>query len=106
MTLKAAQATSKTSVAKIFFENAIGLPDNLVARDGSIAIRVVKDPFCIHLIKRFRKPLVSTSANLHGEETPALFKNISLEVQQRVEYIVKWKKESEEKNQPPQMQFH
>ena len=93
----------QTRPTTIVFENAIGLPDNLVARDGSIAIRVVKDPFCIHLIKRFRKPLVSTSANLHGEETPALFKNISLEVQQRVEYIVKWKKESEEKTQPSQI---
>src|SRR5215217_1780706 len=50
----------------IIFENAIALPGKLIAADGSIAIRVVKDAFCRHLIKRLRKPIVSTSANSSG----------------------------------------
>lgn len=93
----------QTRPTTIVFENAIGLPDNLVAEDGSIAIRIIKDAFCIHLIRRFHKPLVSTSANVHGEETPSLFKNISIQVQQSVDYVVQWKRDSEEKAQPSQI---
>ena len=56
----------------VIFDNAVSLPDNLVASDGSIAIRIVKDDFCRHLIKRLRKPIVSTSANISGEPSPAM----------------------------------
>ena len=47
---------NQTRPTTIVFENAINLPDNLVAKDGSIAIRIVRDEFCRHLIKRLRKP--------------------------------------------------
>src|SRR5437764_965144 len=51
----------------IIFDHAIGLPENLIAKDGSIAIRIVQDEFCRHLIRRLRKPIVSTSANTSGQ---------------------------------------
>src|SRR5436305_8010713 len=54
----------------IIFDNAVNLPDNLVAEDGSIAIRLTKDEFCRHLIKRLQKPIVSTSANVSGQPYP------------------------------------
>ena len=60
----------------IIYEGAIGLADNLVNADGTIGIRLVNDEFCRHLIKRFRKPLVSTSANVSGHPTPAFFREI------------------------------
>src|SRR4029077_4325678 len=50
----------------VIYEGAIGLADNLIAEDGSVALRIVREDFCRHLIKRFRKPLVSTSANISG----------------------------------------
>ena len=57
------KATKPTTV---IYEAALGLAENLVSEDGSIAMRIVKDDFCRHLIKRLRKPLVSTSANISG----------------------------------------
>jgi L-threonylcarbamoyladenylate synthase len=72
----------------VIYDGAIGLADNLVAGDGSIAIRIVREDFCRHLIKRFRKPIVSTSANIAGEKTPINFSGISGEIKTGVDYIV------------------
>lgn len=58
----------------------IYLADNVVAEDGSIAIRIPMHDFCKELIKRFRKPIVSTSANISGEETPESFDQINGEI--------------------------
>lgn len=87
----------------IIFENAIALPDTLIAADGSIAIRVVKDAFCRHLIKRLRKPIVSTSANSSGQPSPQTFNDISETIRQRVDYIVKWRQEETTPAQPSQL---
>ncbi len=72
----------------VVYESAIGLASNLVSEDGSIAIRIVKDEFCRHLIKRFRKPIVSTSANLSGQPSPRNFSDIPGEIKKGVDYIV------------------
>ena len=61
----------------VVYEGAIGLADNLIGKDGSVAIRICNDPFCKHLIKRFRKPIVSTSANISGDPFPKLFSEIT-----------------------------
>jgi L-threonylcarbamoyladenylate synthase len=84
----------------VIYEGAVGLAENLIAADGSIGIRVVKDDFCRHLIKRFGKPLVSTSANISGREAPANFKNISGEVRDAVDYIVKYRQTDEQPASP------
>ena len=60
----------------VVYEGAIGLADNLVGKDGSVAIRITDDTFCKHLIKRFRKPIVSTSANVSGEPPARYFSEI------------------------------
>mgnify|MGYP003574988460 CR=1 FL=1 len=87
----------------VIFDHAVGLPDNLVAADGSIAIRIVQDPFCRHLIKRLRKPLVSTSANISGEPSPKSFKTISPQIRQQVDHIVQWRQDDEAPAQPSQI---
>ena len=79
----------------VIYEGALGLAENLVSEDGSIAIRVVREDFCRHLIKRFRKPLVSTSANISGQEPPANFKGISAEIIQGVDYVVKFRQQDQ-----------
>jgi L-threonylcarbamoyladenylate synthase len=84
----------------IVFENAINIPENLIAADGSVAIRLVNDVFCRHLIKRLRKPLVSTSANSSGAPAPQTFGGVSDEIKRSVDYIVQWRQEETSPAQP------
>src|SRR5690606_11784910 len=60
---------SFTAPTTIITPVAIHLADNEVADDGSVAIRVPRDPFCKALLKRFGRPLISTSANISGGDT-------------------------------------
>ncbi len=77
----------------VIYEGAIGLADNIIAPDGSIAIRICNEEFCRHLIKRFRKPIVSTSANISGEPTAKLFADINEELKKGVDYIVNYRQD-------------
>lgn len=70
------------------YPNAYNLPANMPAADGSIAIRIVQDCFCQKLIKALNRPLVSTSANISGEPTPATYTDISEAVRAKMDYIV------------------
>ena len=73
----------------VIYDNALGFPDNVVAADGSIGIRVTTDPFCKSLIKRMGIPLVSTSANISGGPSPAHFGLIDEKVVNGVDYVVR-----------------
>ena len=84
----------------VVYDGALGFADNLVAKDGSIAIRICKDEFCRQLIKRFRKPIVSTSANISGMPAPKFFKEISDEIKNGVDHIVRYMQEDETSTQP------
>ena len=79
----------------VVYENVIGLADNLLAADGSAGIRIVKEPFCKHLIKRFRKPVVSTSANISGEPAAPDFSAISPLIKSAVDYIVEYRQDDD-----------
>lgn len=83
------QETKKPTT--VIYEGAIGLADNLVAKDGSIAIRICNEDFCRHLIKRFRKPIVSTSANISGEPAAKIYTDISDEIKKGVDCIVNYR---------------
>lgn len=72
----------------IIYEGGIGLAENLLSEDGTIAIRVVKDEFCKHLVKRFGKPIVSTSANFSGKPTASTFNEIDPELVTKADYVV------------------
>jgi L-threonylcarbamoyladenylate synthase len=80
----------------VIYNGGVGLAENLIAADGSIAIRVIKENFCRHLIKRFRKPLVSTSANISGQEAPDHFKRIAPDIRTSVDYVVSYRQSDEE----------
>ncbi|MEJ7736724.1 MAG: L-threonylcarbamoyladenylate synthase [Chitinophagaceae bacterium] len=77
----------------IIYQGAIGLADNLIQTDGTIGIRVVNEPFCKHLIKRFRKPVVSTSANLSGQPAPGMFNEIAAVIKDGADYIVQYRQD-------------
>lgn len=72
----------------IIYEKAEGLPKELLAGDGSIGIRLIKDDFCKRLITKMNRPLVSTSANFSGEKSPMKFSDISAEIKNAVDFVV------------------
>lgn len=84
----------------IVFDGAKNLAENVLANDGSIGIRIVNHPFCQQLLQRFKRPLVSTSANLSGEPSAATFDEIDDEIKEGVDYIVKFGQENQEKGRP------
>ena len=87
----------------VIYENGLGFPDNVVNEDGSIAIRIASDEFCRALIKRYRKPIVSTSANLSGAPSPGIFIEIAPEIYNGVDYVVKYRQEDETRNAPSRL---
>ena len=77
----------------VVYKGAIGLAENLVGKDGSIAIRICHDSFCKHLIKRFRKPIVSTSANMSGQPPAKIFSEINPGLKNSVDHVVKYRQD-------------
>jgi len=77
----------------VIYDGALGLAENLTGKEGSIAIRICKDTFCRQLIKRFRKPLVSTSANISGGPVAKTFAEVTDEIKQGVQYIVSYRQD-------------
>ncbi len=78
----------------IIYDNPINLPKELLAKDGSIAIRMVKKGFAKDLIKNIQTPIISTSANVSGEPAPSNFDEISEEILQNVDYVVNLHRQS------------
>jgi len=72
----------------IIYDKPLKVANNLVAQDETLAIRVIKEKFCEQLIYKFRKALVSTSANISGQPSPKSFAEISPEIIKGVDYIV------------------
>ncbi len=91
------QTTKPTTV---IYDNALGLADNVLADDGSVAMRICNDEFCRHLIKRFRKPIVSTSANISGAPSPEIFADIAGEIKAGTDYVVKWRQDETDAARP------
>ena len=71
----------------IIFDNAVNLAPNLVAEDGSIAMRITQEKFSHELCFRFQKPIVSTSANVSGEPAAQNYRDISQEILDAVDYV-------------------
>lgn len=77
----------------IIYPGAHHLAPSLIAPDGTIGIRITRESFSQSLIYRFRKPIVSTSANISGESSPHFFGEISEEIKNAVDYIVDYRRE-------------
>ncbi|MBM3414292.1 MAG: threonylcarbamoyl-AMP synthase [Bacteroidetes bacterium] len=84
----------------VIYQQVIGLAGTILGQDGSAGIRICKDPFCNQLIKRFNKPIVSTSANVSGMPTPLRFSTIDARIVHGVDYVVKWRQHQEKDGQP------
>lgn len=77
-----------TKPLTIIYPNAKGLAPSILAKDGSIGVRITNDPICLKLIRGMRKPIVSTSANISGEQSPTCFDDISDSIKENVDTIV------------------
>lgn len=89
-----------TKPTTVIYRGAIGLAENVVGKDGSIAMRICQDEFCRNLIKRLRKPLVSTSANISGKPVANIFEEIGIEIKIGVDYIVTHRQDEKEPGAP------
>lgn len=83
----------------IVYSGAKNLPEQLIAEDGSIGIRIVNHPFCSQLIQRFRRPIVSTSANFSGQASPRNFLEIDPDILDQVDYVVQYGQDNPELGQ-------
>lgn len=84
----------------IIYEGARNVASNLIAEDGSLAIRITKEKFSQTLCQRFRKAIVSTSANISGNPSPQSFIDISEEIKSGVDYIVKYRQSERSDSKP------
>ena len=89
-----------TTPLTVIYPGAKNLAANLIAEDGSIGIRFTKEEFTRQLLQRFRRPIVSTSANISGEKSPAFFDEISEEIKESVDYIVEYRQDDRMPLQP------
>lgn len=82
-----------TKPLTVIYDGARNLAPNLIAEDGSVGIRVTSEEFSKQLCFRFRKAIVSTSANISGQPAPAVFSEISDEIKNAVDYIVNYRRD-------------
>ena len=84
----------------VILDNAVNLAPNLIAEDGSIAMRITREPFSKELCYRFQKPIVSTSANISGEVAAQNYCDMSDELLSAVDYVC-WSRRQEHKPHKP-----
>lgn len=89
-----------TKPTTVIFDEAFNLAPNLKAEDGSVAIRITREPFSKELCYRFQKPIVSTSANISGEPTAQNYRDISEEIINAVDYVCFSRRQEKEPHTP------
>jgi L-threonylcarbamoyladenylate synthase len=72
----------------IIYDDPIRVAENLIAKDNTLGMRVVQDEFCRELIRKFGRPIVSTSANVSGAKAPQIFQEINPKILEGVDYVV------------------
>ncbi|PLX12396.1 MAG: threonylcarbamoyl-AMP synthase [Marinilabiliales bacterium] len=87
----------------IIYPNAKNLPESIMGTDKSIGIRIVDEPFCNQLLERFKKPIVSTSANISGVNFPPTFAHISDQIKKQADYIVDYKQNITDEGKPSEI---
>lgn len=81
----------------IIYDGAKNLAGDLIAEDGSIGIRITTEAFSSELIRRFKRPIVSTSANISGKPSPSCFAEIDRQIIDTVDYVVKYRQDDTRK---------
>lgn len=89
-----------TTPTTIVLDGATGLAHNLIADDGSVALRMTREPFSRELCYRFQRPIVSTSANRSGMAPPRCFDDIDEMLKQEVDYVCRSRRKEKNSNTP------
>ena len=89
-----------TSPTTVILDGADGLASNLIAEDGSVAMRITQEEFSKELCYRMQKPVVSTSANISGEPTAQNYSDISEEIINSVDYVCKSRRNEHQPHKP------
>lgn len=89
-----------TKPTTVILDGAQGLAPNLIAEDGSIALRITQEEFSKELCYRMQKPVVSTSANISGEPAAQNFRDISQQILDYVDYVCKSRRNEHEPHTP------
>ncbi len=84
----------------IIYDGAKNIAPNLIAEDGSVGIRISQEMFTQRLIQRFKKPIVSTSANISGQASATFFEEISEEIKNAVDYVVQYRQDDKTPHEP------
>ena len=86
------KSISEKSPTTFIFDNPVKISKYVSNNNYSLGFRVPNDNFCLELIKKFGRPIVSTSANISGIDIPSEFSLISSEIKSKVDYIVDYGK--------------
>ncbi|MFV0483345.1 MAG: L-threonylcarbamoyladenylate synthase [Bacteroidales bacterium] len=89
-----------TKPTTIIYDGAKNLADNIVAEDNSIAIRITDEVFSQTLARKFKRPIVSTSANIAESASPTTFRDIDSQIIESVDYVVKYRQDDHRKTVP------
>ena len=84
----------------VILDGADGLAENLIAEDGSIAVRITQEPFSKALCFRMQKPIVSTSANISGQPAAQNYCDISEEIREAVDYVCTSRRQEHQSHKP------
>lgn len=84
----------------IVYDKGVNVAANLLGEDGSLAVRLTREKFSQRLCERFRRPLVSTSANVSGQPSPQCFSQISKEIIDGVDYVCESRRHETDPSQP------
>jgi len=87
----------------IIYPGAYAVAPQLVAEDGSIGIRITEELFSKTLCMCLGRPLVSTSANISGEKTPQNYSEITKQIRDNVDYVVRYRRGDRQKAEPSQI---
>lgn len=87
----------------LILDGAVNLAPSLIAEDGSVGLRVTRESISHELCYRFERAVVSTSANISGEPSPACFAEVSDEIKQGVDYVMRSRQNDTSKSKPSQI---
>lgn len=89
-----------TKPLTIIYPGAQGVAPSLKAADGSLGIRITREPFTHDLCARLHAPIVSTSANISGEPAARTFDEVSEAILSGVDYVVKFRQNDHSEASP------
>lgn len=82
-----------TNPITVVYDHPVGLAKELLAEDGSAGIRLTQERYSRELCRRLHRPVVSTSANISGEPTPAIFRQITKQIIDSVDYVATYRRD-------------